>query len=456
MAVSTKPFILICATPAISHLLALGAIATDLLKRGYEVTILGATVRRDFIDGVGASFAPLLGRADFFCESGRANENFPQRKAIPEGPEQIAFDMDSVFVSPIAAQFDSIQRVLQGFKKKDASRPVVILNEGMFLGAIPLLLGAPGLQPTGLISIGVAPVALSSIDTAPFGVGLFPDSSPQGRERNRALTKMAQEDMFGRLQDRFQKVVQSVGAAKCPYFVFDAPYLLSHYFLQLCHPDLEYVRSDAPENIIFAGVIPHGEEARWNDKPAWWEEITTNTSRQKIVFVSQGTVALDYSDLIIPSLKALKDVPNVLVVVALGRRGNTLPAEVVIPDNVRVTDFIPYHEALAHADVFLCNGGYGGFQQSVGQGVPIIIAGASEEKPEVAARAEYAGVGINLRTKSPTPEAIREAVKVVLNDPIYTNKVISIQAKMSQLDPFSILVQKIDDLVASKHVVEQG
>ncbi|MBT2549661.1 hypothetical protein J7I85_15260 [Arthrobacter sp. ISL-65] len=52
-------------------------------------------------------------------------------------------------------------------------------------------------------------------------------------------------------------------------------------------------------------------------------------------------------------------------------------------------------------------------------GVPIVVAGDTEDKPEGAARVAWAGVGINLKTGRPKPEAIRDAVQKVLGDGRY-------------------------------------
>ena len=44
------------------------------------------------------------------------------------------------------------------------------------------------------------------------------------------------------------------------------------------------------------------------------------------------------------------------------------------------------------------NGGYGAVQRALIAGVPLVVAGNTEDKPEVAARVECFGAGVNLRT----------------------------------------------------------
>ena len=68
----------------------------------------------------------------------------------------------------------------------------------------------------------------------------------------------------------------------------------------------------------------------------------------------------------------------------------------------------------------MTNGGFGGVQLAIAHGVPLVVAGSTEEKPEVANRVAWSGVGINLRTGSPSPTAVRDAVTRVLADPSYS------------------------------------
>jgi hypothetical protein len=64
---------------------------------------------------------------------------------------------------------------------------IILLHECTFRGALPGLLGAPGIRPLGHIGIGIIPVLLSSIDLKPSGKGLWPDSTPEGKARNLKL-----------------------------------------------------------------------------------------------------------------------------------------------------------------------------------------------------------------------------------------------------------------------------
>ena len=62
----------------------------------------------------------------------------------------------------------------------------------------------------------------------------------------------------------------------------------------------------------------------------------------------------------------------------------------------------------------------------------LIVAGATEEKPEIAARVAWAGVGINLKTGTPSSAQIRDAVKTLLRDSSYKDNAHRLQAEFQR------------------------
>ena len=54
----------------------------------------------------------------------------------------------------------------------------------------------------------------------------------------------------------------------------------------------------------------------------------------------------------------------------------------------------------------ITNSGYGGIQQALAYGVMLIAAGKTEDKAENGARIAWSGVGIDLKTDSPTPTSL--------------------------------------------------
>ena len=82
-----------------------------------------------------------------------------------------------------------------------------------------------------------------------------------------------------------------------------------------------------------------------------------------------------------------------------------------------MADYLPFEWLLPKVDVMVTNGGYGSVNQSLSFGIPVVAAGLAEDKADVNARIGWSGAGINLRTNNPTPDAIRAAVRTVLDTP---------------------------------------
>ncbi|HEY9613231.1 glycosyltransferase [Allocoleopsis sp.] len=176
-----------------------------------------------------------------------------------------------------------------------------------------------------------------------------------------------------------------------PAVGFDAvvsPYL----YLQGTVPAFEYPRSDLPLQVHFVGSFLSTPPADFIS-PSWWSDLQGD---KPVVLVTQGTVATETDDLIVPTLQALAD-ENVLVVATTGGQPTESIKLAQYPANARIESFIPYSHLLPHVDVMVTNGGYNGVQMALVNGVPLVVAGQTEDKPEVCARVEWSGVGINLQ-----------------------------------------------------------
>jgi UDP:flavonoid glycosyltransferase YjiC (YdhE family) len=327
---------------------------------------------------------------------------------------------------------------------KHPDRPIILMTESLNFGALPIRFGAPGIRPKGLIAVGLNPILLTSIDHPPFGPGLPPDSSPEGQERNKFANEN-QKQIFGLAQTAYGEAFMSVGARKPEIFLLDALYTLPDRFIQMCTPSAEYPRSDAPKTLRWAGGYPKASRDLNHTRPAWWHEVTSNNTR-KIVFVCQGTVCPDLNQLVIPTMIAFKERPDIIVVVALGKQGATLPADVPVPSNSKVVDYIPYDELLPYCDVFVTTGGYGSYQRALNSGTPLVIAATTEEKPETAARAEWAGVAVNLRSSDPSTKQLEQAVDEILSNKQYKTRALEIRAEIATYDPVGVIIENIEEL----------
>jgi UDP:flavonoid glycosyltransferase YjiC (YdhE family) len=117
-----------------------------------------------------------------------------------------------------------------------------------------------------------------------------------------------------------------------------------------------------------------------------------------------------------------------------------------LPANARLERFIPHDRLLPHVDVMVTNGGYGGVQQALANGVPLVVAGDSEDKPEVAARVHWSGAGVDLRTGSPSKAMVSRAVRRVLTHPSYRRRARALQAEIAASDPLGEITRGLLEL----------
>jgi len=320
------------------------------------------------------------------------------------------------------------------------------MHDVAFGGASPVLLSAEGLKPAATIGIGINPLCLFDERVPPWGSGLEYDDSLQGRERNRNMRIAMDEGLYARLNQKYDAVLRSLGASKSPWSFFDAMVLMPDVFLQMCIPGVEYPRSEVPSSLRFAGNIPQGhrEQMKEGEHPQWWSRVTNPST--KVVFVCQGTASrIRFEDLVMPTLEGLAN-EDVVVVASLGKKGAILSSEVPIPSNAHVIDYVPYDDIFPHADVFISNGGYGGFQHAINHGLPMVIAGLNADKPEVAARAEWAGVGINLKTQVATAKAVKKSVLEILSNPKYRARARELQAEANTSDALAVVAKTVEEV----------
>ena len=189
-----------------------------------------------------------------------------------------------------------------------------------------------------------------------------------------------------------------------------SPYLL----LQPTAPSFEYPRSDLPPQVHFVGALLPPAPSDF-EPPPWWAELDDG---RPVVLVTQGTVATDPGELL-PALEALSDEPVRVIAVTGGPDPATLPAP---PANARVERYVPFSALMPRVSVLVSNGGYGGVHYGRGHGVPLVVVGATEEKPELVARVNWSGVGVGVRSQRPRADRLRTAVRRVLSQPAYARR----------------------------------
>jgi MGT family glycosyltransferase len=404
--------ILLATIPIAGHVHPLVPVARVLAARGHQLCWYTGSAHAQAVRDAGATHAPYLRARDF--DDAHLERSFPGRTQRV-GLAQLRFDLKHVFIDQAPAQLADLSALA------DAFRPDVVLAEPTMLGALLLkqLRGIP------LILVNVVGYPMRSRDTAPFGLGLPPSARWYGPLRDRALYTLVERVLFADVQRHWERMRQSVGLAT-ERVLFDAA-LDATWFVQPTVPSFEYPRSDWPPNVRLVGALHRAA----GELPEH-RELLAQLPRP-LVHVTQGTTSNATPTLIEPALAGLAQEPLGVLVATGGRSASELGLARV-PANARVVPFISYATLLPQTSAMITNGGYGGVQLALSHGVPLVVWGGSEDKPETAARVAWSGVGLRLRGRAPRPNEVRAAVREVLRDPRYRARARELAGEYARFD----------------------
>jgi UDP:flavonoid glycosyltransferase YjiC (YdhE family) len=426
--------ILIASISAAGHVNPATSIARTLVERGHTVHWYTGSAFRSTVEGTGAHYEPVVDALDI--DANALDTAFPER-AGRQGLAGLKFDLKHLFLDNVPGQVRDLQRILREFPAD------VLLVDTAFMAASMLHeLGGPRYA-----SYGVSILPIPSADVPPIGSGRQPSTTSLGRWRDRLLSGLAPKIMFRDVQRHHQMVRGQLGLAPTPATVFDT-FISPYLYMQASTSSFEFPRRDLPSQVHFIGPLLPEQPTEFHP-PAWWHRLD---GRRPVVLVNQGTIAVDLDDLVGPTLTALGgDDVEIIATGGGGRDGLSM----AIPANAHVEPYVPFGPLLPHVDVMLTNGGYGGVQFALANGVPMIVAGTTEDKPDVAARVAWSGAGINLGVKRPTPGQIRDAVWSVLTDERYAAHARRIQRDASQLCAPRLAADLVEALVATGRPVHR-
>ncbi|MFH8774804.1 glycosyltransferase [Streptomyces sp. NPDC017958] len=383
----------------------------ELVSGGHEVAWYTEPEFEDVVTGTGARFVPARAGVDtkeLLHRTGGRGRGF-------SGLNRLVLEL---FLKPIPAHARDLAAVFDSF------RPDVVVSDHSFRAGL-LVAEQRGIPR---VAFSAGPLNLSSVDTAPFGLGWQPSSSVPGRLRNRFTAWLMYGIAYRERQRVLGRVRADMGLPSLGGYSIDWVARSCDRYLQTGVPEFEYPRSDLPASVEFIGPTQPEEDGA-APRPEWWPQVLeARAAGRPVVFVTQGTIATGLSRLVLPTIEALAEEDVLVVATTSGRDPDTvLPAE-RRPAHVLLAPFVPYGAMLPLADVLVTNGGYGGVQHALTHGVPLVVSGTSEDRMETNARVVWAGVGISLKTDTPSSARLRRAVRTVLRDPSYRSRARALQS----------------------------
>jgi MGT family glycosyltransferase len=416
--------------PADGHFNPLTGIATHLKNLGCDVRWYTSKKYEHKIQKLGIPFYGLKNAVDLGSDNDIDNL-FPERKKHKGKINKLCFDMEQIFILRGPEYYKDLKEIRQGFSFD------IMIADIAFTG-IPFV---KDIMKIPVIGVSVFPLPETSRDLPPYGLGMTPANSYLGKLKHAALRYISDKILFAKPIKALHEVMGRYGIEVGGLNIFDFCIQKSNLILQSGTPGFEYKRSDLSSHISFAGpLLPKLKQSGTE----WYDQRVKEYS--KVLLLTQGTIERDVTKLLLPTLEAFKDTDHLLIVTTGGSETEKLKQQYP-HDNIIIEDFIPFHEVLPYADVYISNGGYGGVMLSIQNQVPMVVAGIHEGKNEINARIGYFNLGIDLKTETPSPEMIKAAVKEVLSTTSFKHNVKVLGKEFAQYDPYAITERLVTGLV---------
>ncbi|KFH48365.1 4'-demethylrebeccamycin synthase-like protein [Hapsidospora chrysogenum ATCC 11550] len=227
--------------------------------------------------------------------------------------------------------------------------------------------------------------------------------------------------------------------------------------IQASSPTLEFRQRPKPQQqrTSFVGPLVTRRPTSLAVLPAWWDRVAAHPL---VVGITQGTLAMNPTSLIVPSIRALQSDPrNLLVVISPHRREieSQIGLSLNSNNNVLFAEFLPYHVLLPQLRLLITNGGYGSITQALSHGVPLLCAGQTEDKKDTAARVSWAGAGIDLATDNPSVDEVWDAARRILKSDEFHENAARLGDELNELGGADRAVDLLEEL-ARGHTSSAG
>ncbi|MGA0560758.1 glycosyltransferase [Larkinella sp. VNQ87] len=422
--------ILFATVPADGHFNPLTGLAKHLQALGHDV--------RWYIGGHYLEKARKLGIPVFPYRTAQVvnqenlEELFPVRNQIKGRLARLRFDLNHVFLHRAPEYVADLTEIHQSF-------PFDLLVCDALFSAAPVI---KQLLQVPVATVGIVPLAESSRDLPPTGMGMIPARGFWGRRKQDALRYLTQHILLKPCTDLYNKLLKQYGLRPSKELVFDTLIRSADVYLQSGVPGFEYARTDVSPNVRFVGpLLPCTKAARHR-----FPHYGKLNQYRNVVLVTQGTVERDPEKLLVPTLEAFKDSDTLVIATTGGSQTEALRTRFP-QSNLIIEDFVNFTEIMPFCDVFVTNGGYGGVMLSIQNGLPIVAGGIHEGKSEITSRIGYFKLGVNLKTETPSPEQIRASVREVLRNAIYRRSVAKLRAEFDEYRPNDLCEQYLSEIL---------
>ena len=401
-------YALVCPEHA-GHLLPVGAVGSELARRGHRVTLLASE-----------EAAPIAQQLDLSLHVMKWDE-VPRRNA---------------------------HLMLLAFGICGAVRKITLRDELRWRAEAILRLVPPTLQELGVDGV-IVDQTLPAGGTAAEHVGLPFVTACSALMWNEESDVPPPFTAWGYAENRRDRWRNRLGYASWRWFIRPVLGVVNRYrkawklsplasidesysplatLSQLC-PEFDFPRRQLPETFHYVGSLANARQVR-DDHQFPWDRL----DGRPLVFASLGTVPYRTNVPVFRNILTACAGLDAQLVLALGKWSNEEDSvrEQLgpIPSNALVVDFAPQLALLDRATLLISHAGVNTVVEAVSRGVPMIALPRSDDHPGMGARIELAGVGLRASYWHGTSQELRGLVKRMLTEPTFRQRARELQQVM--------------------------
>ncbi len=204
-------------------------------------------------------------------------------------------------------------------------------------------------------------------------------------------------------------------------------------YVDICPPRLAF-EEPLGERVHMQPVGPEPAAA-----PGWLDELPP-----PLVYLTLGTI-FNEAALFRPLLDSLDGDVSALVTTGRDVDPATLGA---VPSRVRVERFVPQAHVLPHCVAVVTHGGSGTTLGALAHGLPLVLVPQGADQFDNAARCVAAGTAVVLRPDELTPNAVRAALRRVLDEPSYALAAQALAAEIAAMPTPAETARAVEEYVS--------
>jgi len=395
-----------------------------IVARGHQVRTLGTEGLRAGLEAAGAEFRPYRYAPD--NDRSRPETDLIRDWEATNPLDAFARIRDRVMFGP-ARRF--CRDVVEELEREPAD---VVVVDVMIASALC------GAEAAGVprVLLMHALYGIPRPGATPMGAGFLPATDAGGRLRDRVVNGLTRK-LFATGLPPLNEAREELGLApyESPLELFDR----TDRILVCTSPSYEFGAETAPANVAYVG--PQFEDTVGGA----WESPFGDGHPRPLVLVGLSSTFMDQRQLLQRSADALGRLP----VHGLVTTGPAVdPAEIVAPDNVVVTRWVPHADVLPHCAAVVTHGGHGTVLKALRAGVPLVVAPLGRDQPDNAARVVAAGAGVRVGAGASVAKLERAVARAVW-DPTLRDGAGRMAVILAAERDDGLLVDRLEEVVAS-------